>query len=330
LDPPTTGPTTVDAPGDVGKTKPDPKPKPTVTTAVMTETPKLRTAPQSPLSFGLRPSSIEKILGKDKPIPKDPPTPSPSEVSKPKPDPKPKPTPSPSESNYMVFTHHNDDSTCDDSTIMESHGYLINHCFVGMGDGLTGLFWSFTVAPSEDLTSLILNYNFYTDSLCSTTPLVTSFETVPNGCASRGNSGGVNRFKNFYTASRPPTSKLTDGVLFNGYATEVSCQEHGKGKDKEMDVINWSFLLNEQCDPNPYSPIYGKHLTDEIRSCSKGKKKGKGGSKGGEMTASLLNSNDMTCSGEVTTVTNLNTMEWNCKYGSNTGVDGVYQEVKCL
>ena len=79
----------------------------------------------------------------------------------------------------MVFTFHNDDSTCDDSTLMESHGYLLDHCFVGMGDSLTGLYWSFTVSPSSDDTSLILNYGFYTDSLCATTPVVSSSETFP-------------------------------------------------------------------------------------------------------------------------------------------------------
>jgi hypothetical protein len=237
----------------------------------------------------------------DKPAPTNP---------KPKPDPKPKP--GPSETNYMVFSYHVDDSTCGDSSMIESHGYVIGECYTGVGD-LAGMFWSFVV--TNDDSNYFLNYGFYSDSDCATTPLVSSSETVPYGCAARGNSGGFDRYKKFMTSTMLPHFK--DGVLFNGYQSLDDCHRH-----KDADVVDWSFLSNLQCDPDIYSPIYGDHVTDETRSCRKGKDK--------EMVATLFASNDMTCSGAVTSTTNLDTVGWDCKYGSNSGAGGVYQEPKCV
>jgi hypothetical protein len=275
----------------------------------------------SSLSPPLSPLSTDKPIGKDKPAPVDPP-PSPppatgSDDGKTKPEPKPKPTP-PSDVNYMIFSYHVDDSTCDDSSMIESHGYVIENCYTGRGD-LTGLFWSFSVTNDE--TNYFLNYGFYSDSECMTTPVVSSTETVPYGCAARGNSGGYDRYKNFVTSTKLP--KFKDGVLFNGYQTEEDCHRH-----KKEDVVDWSFLSNNQCDPDIYSPVYGDHVTDETRSCQK-KKKGKGSEEDEMMMFTLFDTNDMTCSGAVTTTTNINS-DWDCKYGSNSGAGAVYQEPKCV
>jgi hypothetical protein len=226
--------------------------------------------------------------GKDKP-------------KKPKPEPKPKPE------NYFVFSSHVDDATCGDDSMIENHGFLMGECFTGIGD-VAGLYWSFTARNDE--VNYFLDYNFYTDNLCATDPVVSSVQVLPYGCAARGNSGGFDRFKNFQTSDKIP--KLKGGALFNGYQTQDECR---KGKEKE--IVDWSFLANEQCDPHVYSPVYGSRTTDETRSCRRK-----------DLTATRYETTDRSCSGAVTSSTPV--MLDQCIMSSNVGVGAVYQEAACV
>lgn len=207
----------------------------------------------------------------------------------------------------MIFSNHIDDGTCGPSSLIESHGYVIGECFTGVG-GLSGMYWSFTVTNDE--SNYFLNYGFYADDQC-TVNLFSDVETVPYGCAMRGNAGGHDRSKRFFTSNRIPDFKR--GALFNGYQTEGDCKKH-----KPDRIVDWSFVGNDQCDPNIHSPVYGDHTTDETRSCRRK-----------DMTAVLYDSNDMTCSGAVTTTTPI-TREWDCAWGSNSGAGGVYQDPVCV
>lgn len=211
----------------------------------------------------------------------------------------------------MIFTNHIDDGTCGDDSLIESHGYVIGHCFTGVG-GLSGMYWSFTV--TNDDTNYFLNYGFYADNEC-TINIFSDVETVPYGCALRGNAGGHARSKRFSTSTRIPDYKR--GALFYGYGTESDCKKR-KSDDKSDDILVWSFLANNQCDPHIYSPVYGPHVTDETRTC---KRK--------SMTAVLYDSNDLSCSGAITTSTTV-TKEWDCAYASVSGVDGVYPDSVCV
>lgn len=207
----------------------------------------------------------------------------------------------------MVFTNHIDDNTCGDRSGIESHGYLIGTCYTGKGD-LAGLHWSFT--PTVDTTNIHLNYAFYADADC-TVSVFSSVESVPNGCQARGTAGGHLRAKNFQILPAIPNYK--GGSLFNGYVSEAVCK-----RDNRLDVLLWSFLKNNACDPQISSPVYGEHVTDETRTCKKDK-----------IVATLYDSNDLTCSGAVTTTTNIGP-SWECVDATISGVDATFVNPKCV
>jgi hypothetical protein len=269
---------------------------------------------------------------------------------------------------YLVYENYDQTNSCltwnsSKSHLVESHGYALNYCFPGTGQ-LKGYHWQILHEPpvespaeSPEEQAIVLRYLFYkNDPSCQPqNEIAQSFETLTNGCFSRsppgasqtgdhgaqegdqeGLQGGQQGEEGQGQGKEEADFRSTryslhvgsvpiyrDGVIFYGYTNSSSCQEQS-----EMDRVTWSFVRNNGCDPQIFSPVTGLHQEDESRRCQRGERAGGGG---GFIEILRYPSKGTVCQGKeeegevsVITVTN------SCQKGSVTGGEEVFFHPSCI
>jgi hypothetical protein len=227
---------------------------------------------------------------------------------------------------YLVYENFDETNTClswnsSKSQLVESHGYAIDHCFPGTGQ-LTGYFWKINATIAEDGNSISLLYLFYKgDPTCHTTrEIAQSVESLTNGCSprpikasQRTNAEGQQQeiLRSTYYSLQVGLPTYRNGVIYNGYPTSLAC-DIGNAQDR----VSWSYVRNNGCDPQIYSPAHQLHENDESRRCDQD----------GFVEILSYRTKDTTCREDE----QVKTVTMSCQKGSVTGGEEVFYRPSCL